>query len=131
MKVSRLLAGLLGVVMGVFPIAPPEHMHESEEEGHVHVVVHRHLPVHPLVAHHSDHHPATVDHDEGPVLTLSSVYKIPSTVVILGPTQTVTTHVEPPQPQRLERSWADVEILIHGPPRAPTGLRAPPFIPAT
>ena len=95
--------------MGVFPIAPPEHMHESEEEGHVHVVVHRHLPVHPLVAHHSDHHPATVDHDEGPVLTLSSVYKIPSTVVILGPTRTVTAHVEPPQPQRLERSPADVE----------------------
>ena len=131
MKVSRLLAGALAVVMGVFPIAPPEHMHEAEEEGHVHVFVHRHLPAHGLLEHHPDHHPATVDHDDGPVLTLSSVYNIPSIFVVVAPLRTVTAHVEPPQPKRVERSSTDLDILIHGPPRASTALRGPPFNPTT
>jgi hypothetical protein len=45
--------------------------------------------------------------------------------------RTVTAHVEPPQPQRVDRSSTDLDILIHGPPRAPTGLRAPPLNPTT
>ena len=115
--------------MGVFPIAPPEHMHEAEDEGHV--LVHRHLPAHGMPEHHSEHDPATLDHDEEPVLTLSSVYSVPSPFVMVGPVLTVTAQVEPPQPRLLERSPASVDILIHGPPPAPTGLRAPPFVPTT
>ena len=129
-KLSRLLAALLGVVVGVFPIAPPEHMHETEEEGHAHVLVHRHSPVHELFDDHDDP-PETLDHNEGPAHTLSSVYNVPNPVLITGPVLIVTAQVEPPEPRRLERSSTDVEILIHGPPRAPTGLRAPPFLPTT
>src|SRR5262245_6928993 len=117
--------------MGVLPIVPPEHVHEAEEEGHIQVVVHRHLQAHGLLEHHSDHHPATVDHDDGPVLTLSAVYNVPAPFVIWGPRRPVSARLEPPEPRRLERSSTDVDILIHGPPRAPTGLRAPPVVPAT
>ena|SRR5580765_4879307 len=117
--------------MGVFPIAPPEHLHEAEEEGHLHFFIHRHLPDHALLEHHSDHHPATVDHDDGPVFTLSSVYNVPTSFVIVAPVQIVTAHVEPPEPRRVERLFTDVDILIHGPPRAPTGLRAPPSLSTT
>jgi hypothetical protein len=37
--------------------------------------------------------------------------------------------MEPPAPRNFERPFADVDILIHGPPRAPTPPRAPPVSP--
>lgn len=109
---------------------PPEHVHEAEEQGHVQAVVHRHLPDHGLFERHSDHR-ATVDHGEDPVLTLSSVYNLPVPFVMVAPVLRVEAQIEPPEPRRLERASTDVEILIHGPPRAPAGLRAPPAIPTT
>jgi hypothetical protein len=117
--------------MGIVPLAPAEHVNEAEEQGHLQVVVHRHLHEHGLFEHHADRRSGTVDHGEGPVVTLSSVYNIPTSIVILGLPRTAGTVVETPAPRRLERTSSDPEILIHGPPRAPTGLRAPPFLPTT
>jgi hypothetical protein len=37
--------------------------------------------------------------------------------------------MEPPAPRHFERPFADADILIHGPPRAPTPPRAPPVSP--
>ena len=52
-KASRLLAGVLGIAMGLLPVAPPEHVHEAEEQGHVHAVIHRHLKPHGILEHHA------------------------------------------------------------------------------
>jgi len=131
-KLSRLLAGVLGVVMGVLPIMPPEHVHEAQEQGHVQAVVHRHLPDHGVFDHRADdHHPATVDHGDDPILTLSSVYNVAVPFVMVAPVLRVEARIAPPEPRRVARASTDVEILIHGPPPAPTGLRAPPAIPTT
>ncbi len=129
MKVPRFLAGVMGAAFGLFPIAPPEHMHEAEKHGHVHVVIHRHLEPHDLLEHHADGK-TTVDDDDGPILTPTAVYTVPAQQVIAGPQRTVSAWAEPPAPRRNERPLADVETLIHGPPRAPTPSRAPPSSPA-
>jgi hypothetical protein len=134
-NLSRLLAGALAAALGLLPVAPPEHVHEAEEAGHSHVVVHRHAAQHGILEHHADHGSAPEvddnDHD-GPAFTLTADYVVPasSAAVPVRP-QPVSALLEPPKPVVFERVTVDVELLIHGPPRAPTGLRAPPFSPAT
>ena len=128
---SRFLAGALGVALGLLPVIPPEHVHEAEEAGHVHAVVHRHLNPHGVFDHHDADHQPTLDDDDGPVLTLTSIYEVPASLVVASPPRIVSTRVEPPPAPPSTRSVIDVETLIHGPPRAPTPLRAPPFSPAT
>jgi len=127
-RASRLIAGVLGVAMGLLPVAPPEHVHEAEEQGHVHAVIHRHLKQHGILEHHSERH-ATVDDDDGPSLTLTTIYTVPASLALDSPARIVSAWMEPPAPQRFERPFADVDILIHGPPRAPTPPRAPPVSP--
>jgi hypothetical protein len=128
---SRFLAGVLGAALGLLPVVPPDHMHEAEEHGHVHAFVHRHLNPHGVLEHHDADHRPTLDDDDGPVLTLSSIYEVPTSVVVASPPRIVSAWIEPPAPRQPERPLGDVEILIHGPPRAPTPLRAPPFSLAT
>jgi hypothetical protein len=128
-RVSHLVARVLGVAMGVFPLAAPEHVHETEDRGHTRALVHRHLPVHGLTEHHSDRDSTTVDHDDDPVLTLSAVYYVGAPFAMVRPLLSVAARLDPPEPRRIERKTTHVEILIHGPPRAPTGLRAPPCSP--
>ena len=70
-----------------------------------------------------------MDDDDGPVLTLTTVYNVPAPLVVAGPPRIVREWTEPPTPRRIERPLADVDTLIHGPPRAPTPSRAPPFSP--
>jgi hypothetical protein len=131
---SRLLAGALAAALGMLPVAPPEHVHEAEEAGHSHVVVHRHPAPHGILEHHADHGSATEvednDHD-GPAFTLTADYVVPASFAVPVRPQAVGALLEPPKPVVFERVTADVELLIHGPPRAPSGLRAPPFLPAT
>src|SRR4029450_5515715 len=126
---SRVLAGVLGAVLGLLPVIPPAHVHEAEEQGHVHAVVHRHLKPHGVFDHHDVDHQPTLDDDDGPVLTLTSIYEVPASVVVASPPRIVSAWVKPPPVRRSTRSVVDVETLIHGPPRAPTPLRAPPFSP--
>ena len=124
-KVPTILAGVMGAALGLLPIAPPEHLHEAEEQGHVHVVIHRHLTPHDLLEHHA-HCQATVDDDDGPILTPTAVYIVPAHQPIAGPERLATAWIEAPGLRREERPLAKVETLIHGPPRAPTTSRAPP-----
>jgi hypothetical protein len=130
-KLSRILASVLGVALGLLPIAPPEHMHEAEEHGHIQALIHRHLQPHGLLEHHAPEPHSINDHDDDPVLTLTSVYSIPVLPAIDSPPRIVSAVIEPPQPRRFDRAFSDSEILIHGPPRAPTPPRAPPFSLAT
>jgi hypothetical protein len=114
--------------MGLLPVAPPEHVHEAEEQGRVHAVIHRHLKQHGILEHHAEHH-STVDDDDGPALTLTTNYTVPASLTLDSPARIVSTRMEPSPPQRFERPFADLDILIHGPPRAPTPPRAPPASP--
>lgn len=125
MTVTSFLVGGLVAAMGLLPIAPPEHVHEGEDHGHAHVVTHRHEALHG-VADHDRQHESAVDDDDGPVLTLTTVYTVPVTWGV--PTLVPLVHllVEPPTPNPLARIVVDVAQLIHGPPRAPTPPRAPP-----
>ena len=128
MKASRALAGVLAAALGLLPLAPPEHAHE-EETGHSHVIVHRHLNLHGVQPHHQKL--STIDHDEDPILTLSAVYNVPPQPEIAGPVLNAGELIQPLVLSRSEGSFIDVEILIHGPPRAPTPPRAPPARPTT
>jgi hypothetical protein len=130
-RTSRLLAGVLGAALGLLPVAPPEHVHEAEEQGRVHAVIHRHLKAHGILEqHHADHRPELND-DDGPVLTLTAIYTVPLGTFTATPPQLVSALIEPPKLAVFERPFADVDLLIHGPPRAPTPPRAPPSIPTT
>ena len=127
-KVSKFLAAALGAALGLLPIGPPEHLHEGEEHGHVHIVIHRHPKPHGLLEHHAEHH-STVGDDDGPALILTTIYTVPAGPAVASPPQIVSAWMEPPTPRRVERLFADIDLLIHGPPRAPTPPRAPPLSP--
>ena len=122
-----LLRVVLALAMGSLPVVPPEHVHEKEEHGHEHVLVHRHLGAH-VTAHHHESGDAMFDEDEGLTLALDAVYTVPPPAPVLSqPPAIVLALIEPPPVHFTSRSRDDVEYLIHGPPRAPTGLRAPPL----
>jgi hypothetical protein len=128
-NVAQGLAGALALALGILPIAPPEHVHDAEEQGHHHLVSHRHAQPHGMLEHAVEHHSSVEDHD-GPILTLTTVYTVPLQQHVAIPPQVVVALLEPPIPQLSERPSTDVDILIHGPPRAPTSPRAPPFPPS-
>jgi hypothetical protein len=129
-KAAELLAAVLAIVTGLLPVAPPEHVHEAEEHGHVHAIIHRHLKPHGILGHDAERR-STLDDDDGPALTLTTIYTVPAPVALTSPARIVSASIEPPPPPLVERPSADVGILIHGPPRAPTPPRAPPVSPTS
>jgi len=128
--VARIIVSVLGLAVGLLPLAAPEHVHEREDHGHAELVLHRHLPPHGVVDHHRGQQ-ASLDDDDSPILTLTTVYTVPASVILAAPEHLVSALVEPPAPERLERSQTKLEVPIHGPPRAPSTLRGPPFSPAS
>ena len=125
---SRLVGYVLVAAVGWIPIAPPEHVHEEEEHGHETLLVHRHLGAHALLSHASGHE-QVLDHEDAPILTFESVYVVPAAQsAVAEPPSIVVATIDPPAGEILHRSRDYVERLIHGPPRAPTSLRAPPAV---
>jgi hypothetical protein len=124
------LASALSLAIGLLPLAAPEHVHEREDHGHAQVVVHRHMPPHSFLEHHRGHQ-ASLDDDDAPVLVLTTVYTVPSSVSLAAPERLASALIEPPERKSVERVLTKFDVPIHGPPRAPAGLRAPPFSPAS
>jgi hypothetical protein len=119
----------LVVAVGGNPIAAPEHAHGSDKDGSAHVLIHRHAHGHFSDHHHSStEHRSVLDHDEGSVLSLQAPYGLPSAPVALAAPSLSATTVTLAQPSALHASHIAeyVARLTHGPPRGPTGLRAPP-----
>jgi hypothetical protein len=114
----------------MLPVAAPEHVHEHEEHGHAQTVVHRHMPPHGFVEHHREHQAAAED-DDAPILTLTTVYTVPGGLILAAPERRVSALAEPVERTDIERVQTKSDVPIHGPPRAPAGLRAPPFSPAS
>ncbi len=125
---SRFLVACLGLALGVLPIAPPEHVHEHEESGHAHLLIHRHAAPHESLVHQTQQGPEIGDHDE-PILTLDSPYYAPVRVAFGPPELLASERLDYPLSPRITGAAPDRSVLIHGPPRASTGLRAPPSIP--
>ena len=124
---GRILGIVLALAVGGLSSAPPEHVHEAEDHGHEHLLVHRHLAAH-AKDHHQNGHDGVLDDDGAPVLTIDAVYTVPATTTLLAaPPSVVIALAEPPTINLLSGHPDYVERLIHGPPRAPTGLRAPPL----
>lgn len=124
MQLLRVSSAVLAAAIGLGPIVPPEHVHETEEHGHHRMVVHRHVEAHPLA---TGAHRREVHEDDEPVLTLTSVYTVPVTpAVVPASAASVVVLPEPPVAVAFHRAGDSREPLIHGPPRAPTPVRGPP-----
>src|SRR5262245_49226740 len=122
---TRALGAVLVVAVAGLPVLPPEHVHEAEDHGHEHLLVHRHLAAHG--DRHQASHENVIDESDWPVLTLPDTYVVPAiTHVVSVPATADVAFIQPPPSQPISRTRDCVEHLIHGPPRAPTGLRAPP-----
>jgi hypothetical protein len=122
---GRLIVVVLAAAIGAIPVAPPEHVHEVEEHGQHHAVVHRHAAVH-TGTHHDADHDGVLDDDDGSIRTLEPIYTVPTVVALAGVSATLATRIDQPA-YTFAVKTEYVERLIHGPPRAPTGLRAPPL----
>jgi hypothetical protein len=117
----------LAAIVGLLPAVPPEHAHEVETDGHLRIVVHQHSRLH-AIGHVPVEHHSTVDHPDEPILTFSAVFTAPPAQIAGVPVRTVVAAIQPLDVDAREVSVGFVERLIHGPPRAPSGLRAPPAI---
>ena len=130
MRVPGIIASVLSLAVGLPPVAAPEHVHERENDGHAERVVHRHAPPHGLLEHHREHR-GSVEDDDAPILTLTTVYTVPAPLALAAPERVLSSLIEPPTPDRIDRSQTKFEVPIHGPPRAPSVLRGPPLSPAS
>jgi hypothetical protein len=126
----RAISLLLALIVGALPMVPAEHVHESDAGEHHEALVHRHAAPHlpGQAADHLDHDGGVVDHDDDHTITLSSFFTTPLLYSGTAPAPLVTTLLPRPPTVVIDGPSADVEHVIHGPPRAPTGLRAPPSL---
>jgi hypothetical protein len=123
-SLRAICGAVLAVAVGVLPVAPPEHVHEtSEPDGHHHRLAHRHASSH-LLTH--GHQAAQELGDRSPVLAPDDVFVAPAAAPTLAPALRVAALLDPFLTARPIPRTEDVERLIHGPPRALVGLRAPP-----
>lgn len=124
----RLLRIALATAIGLLPLAPPAHVHEATDaDGHHEAVAHRHLEPHHVHARaHHDHDRAALDEDESVVATLDPAYISPNAHAPTVPTATVAVFLPDVTAETRVVPFEFVERLIHGPPRGPTSLRAPP-----
>jgi len=127
----RAVSLVLAAALGILPLVPAEHAHETEADGHSRIVVHQHAPAHSIGYPPGDHHrQGTVDHPDDPVLTFSTVFTTSAPQTLAFPVRVVVAVIQPVHLDVGRASSGFVERLIHGPPRAPSGLRAPPASPA-
>jgi hypothetical protein len=120
------LALALAASVASLTVVPPAHVHDEDEDGHHELLVHRHLSAHVLLHHEFSH--GVIDHADERIVTLDDVFTIPSAPVpVTAPPVATVTILDSPAVVLQVRLPRYVEPLIHGPPRAPAGLRAPPF----
>ena len=130
MLAVRPLALCLAATVALLPLAPVEHVHRTDGPGGEHLIAHAHLEDHHHQAEPDADHLAThVEDDDSVVLTLDRVF-VPQTVhhavdMILE----AAIYLPPPAVVRAGVAARYQRRFIHGPPRAPTSLRAPPVTP--
>ena len=129
-QVSRAVSWCLVACLAALPLAPVEHVHRTDgPDGHQ-VVAH---------AHFEDHHHAEpgendlathVEDDDSVVLTLDRVFIPEQPAPHLDMTAAAGLYLPPLAVVRAGAADRYLQRLVHGPPRGPTSLRAPPSTPA-
>lgn len=129
MLAFRTLSLALTAALGLVPLIPAEHVHETETNGHRQVVVHQHSSPHAI-----GHPPGdrdgrrAFDHPDDPVLTLSTVYTVPTAQLPAVRCLTVVAMIQPLVAEPDLALSGFVERLIHGPPHPRLSLRGPPHL---
>jgi hypothetical protein len=126
----RSLSLCLVAALAGLPLAPLAHVHHTDGPGGHAVVAHAHLEDHHHPAEADDDHLAAhVDDDDSVVLTFDRVF-VSQSVHQLELAVEADWYASPAAVVRPGVPARYLQRLIHGPPRAPTSLRAPPAIPS-
>jgi hypothetical protein len=128
---SRAVSLCLVAGLAAFPLAPVEHVHRTDgPDGHHRLVAHAHVEDH----HHAepdDHDLAThVEDDDTVVLTIDRVFVPEQPAPQLARDAAADHYLPPLAVVRAGAADRYLQRLIHGPPRGPTSLRAPPSTPS-
>lgn len=124
----RVGAVLVAASLVLTPLGPAQHVHETDDHGHLARVVHQHLSQHALAPAPAGRH---VEDDDEPILTLSAFFVVPEAPPgVTAPPAEVVALVVPPIAASRPRHQPYIEPVIHGPPRASASPRAPPLFPA-
>jgi len=127
----RALSLCLVAVLAGLPLAPVEHVHRTEGPDGQHLVAHAHLEDHHHQADADDDHLAThVEDDDSVVLTLDRVFVPQPIHHAVDIVAEADDHLPPPAVVRAGVAARYQRRFIHGPPRGPTSLRAPPSTPS-
>jgi hypothetical protein len=129
-SLSRVTGFALAAALAWVPLAGPVHVHESRGDGHQQAIIHRHSDTHDD-SHHAASHRGVFEESHAQVRTLGSVFVIPDAPP--GPSAPAVQAAPPldaPIIPVLHPIADHVELLIHGPPRAPAFFRGPPVSPA-
>jgi len=125
-NVRRQAGVVLVVALGLVPLLPTEHVHElTDADGHHEVVAHRHSAPHAVSMIDSERGDI-VDHPDGLTLNLDDSYTAPAPYVHQLPAMPVAMVTIDPRLSVAPASRDFSAPPAHGPPRVPTGLRAPP-----
>src|SRR5690349_20602075 len=128
MPVTRLWSVVLVAVLAVLPTLPPEHVHEETDgQGHQVLVAHRHVQLHTTVARHTGR-ADTVDHADPVSAIPDGIYTVSTRFVHRVPLARAAVLPPAPVARRAVVARRFSDRLIHGPPRAPSSLRAPPTL---
>jgi hypothetical protein len=128
--VFRALALCLAAALAGLPLAPVEHVHRTDGPDGQHLIAHAHLEDHHHQAEPDDHHLAThVEDDDSVVLTLDRVFVPQTAHHTVDMTVAADGYLPAPAALRAGVAVRYQRRFIHGPPRGPTSLRAPPVPP--
>ena len=130
MLAFRALALCLAAALASLPLAPVEHVHRTDGPYGQHLIAHAHLEDHHHQAEPDAGYLAThVEDDDTVVLTLDRVF-VPHTLhSAVDMTVEADSYLPPPAVVRAGVAARYQRRFIHGPPRGPTSLRAPPVAP--
>ena len=131
MLVSRAVSLCLVAGLAALPLAPVEHVHRTDGPGGHQVVAHAHFEDHHHQTASDDDHLAThVEDDDSVVLTLDRIFIPEQPAPHLDMTAAASVYLPPLAVVRAGAADRYLQRLVHGPPRGPTSLRAPPSTPA-
>ena len=128
----RSLCAALVAALGLLPMAPPAHVHDTvDEAGHHGLLAHRHAESHgPLeaVPTRHGHEPTHIEDPESVVATLDPVFVAPVAPDLAPPALVPSLWTSTKDSSRPLVRAPFVERQIHGPPRAPATTRGPPIL---
>lgn len=128
----RGLCVALVAALGLLPLAPPAHVHDTvDEAGHHGLVAHRHAESHgpfEAVRQLRGHEPTHIEDPESVVATLDPVFVAPAAPDLAPPGLVPVLWTRSDDSSRPLARAPFVERQIHGPPRAPAATRGPPAL---